>query len=206
MNDVEVIDCRGLACPQPVILAKKAVGQHRRVEVIVDDTVALENIRRMAKTLGCKIQTEEKGKGVFHILLAMADQDRGLQQTECPVASASGPGRTKGLLVVVFTENRMGRGNQELGYVLIKAFIHTLSEQEEVPDTIIFYNTGVLLTVRNGEVVDDLKKLEAAGTEILVCGTCTNYFDIAKDVGVGVISNMYDIANAMCQADRLVMP
>jgi selenium metabolism protein YedF len=206
MNDMEIIDCRGLACPQPVILAKKAVEQHRRVEVIVDDTVALENIRRMAKTQGCTIQAEEKEKGVFHIFLALGDQGSGLTQAECPVASASGPGGMKGPLVVVFTENRMGRGNQELGYVLIKAFIHTLSEQEEVPDTIIFYNTGVLLTVRDGEVVDDLKKLAEAGAKILVCGTCTNYFEITKDVGVGVISNMYDIANAMCRADRLVMP
>ena len=100
----------------------------------------------------------------------------------------------------------MGRGNQELGYVLVKAFIHTLSEQEEVPETIIFYNTGVLLTVKGGDIIEDLQKLAAAGANILVCGTCTNYFDIAEDVGVGVISNMYDIADAMCQAGRLVMP
>jgi selenium metabolism protein YedF len=178
---------------------------HRRIEVVVDDSIALENIRRMAKKLGCAFQVEEKERGVFHILLTMPDQGVGHQE-EPSATCSSEPDQATRPLVVVFSENGMGRGNQELGFVLVKAFIHTLSEQDEVPDKIIFYNTGVLLTVKGGDVVDDLKKLAGAGTDILICGTCANYFDISKDIDVGVISNMYDIANVMCQAGRLVMP
>jgi selenium metabolism protein YedF len=206
MKDTELVDARGLACPQPVLLAKKAVEMHRRIEVVVDDSIALENIRRMAKKLGCTFQVEEKERGIFHILLAMSDQDANHQQGESATTCFSEPDQATRPLVVVFSENGMGRGNQELGFVLVKAFIHTLSEQDEVPDKIIFYNTGVLLTVKGGDVVDDLKKLAGAGTDILICGTCANYFDISKDIDVGVISNMYDIANIMCQAGRLVMP
>jgi selenium metabolism protein YedF len=206
MTEMEVVDARGLACPQPVILAKQAVEKHRSVEVIVDDTVARENIRRMAKKLGCTIQVEEREKGTFHILLALSGAEAAEKREGVAAESFCGPVRVPGPLVVVFSENRMGRGNHELGEVLVKAFIHTLSEQEEVPDTIIFYNTGVYLTVKDGESVADLKKLAEAGANILVCGTCTNYFNISKDVAVGVISNMYDIAETMCQAGRLVMP
>jgi len=100
----------------------------------------------------------------------------------------------------------MGRGNDELGYVLIRSFIHTLLTLNPLPDTIIFYNTGVKLAVRDSEVLDDLKQLEEAGTSILVCGTCTNYFAISDTLGVGCISNMYDITSIMGGAGRLIMP
>ncbi len=206
MREMQVVDARGLACPQPVILAKQAVEKHRSVEVIVDDTIARENIRRMAKKLGCTIQIEEREKGIFHILLTLSGGETSEKQGDISAESFCGPVRSQGTLVVVFSENKMGRGNQELGEVLVKAFIHTLSEQEEVPDTIIFYNTGVFLTVKDGDSVADLKKMADAGANILVCGTCANYFNISKDIAVGVISNMYDIAETMCRAGRLVMP
>jgi selenium metabolism protein YedF len=100
----------------------------------------------------------------------------------------------------------MGRGNDELGYVLIRSFIHTMLSLEPLPQTVIFYNTGVKLTVRDSEVLDDLKELEQKGIAVLVCGTCLNYFGISKDLSVGVISNMYDIASIMAAAGRLVVP
>jgi intracellular sulfur oxidation DsrE/DsrF family protein len=77
---------------------------------------------------------------------------------------------------------------------------------EPLPQTVIFYNTGVKLTVKDSEVLDDLKKIEESGVSILVCGTCLNYFGITKDLSVGVISNMYDIASTMAGAGRLVVP
>jgi intracellular sulfur oxidation DsrE/DsrF family protein len=64
----------------------------------------------------------------------------------------------------------------------------------------------VKLTVRDSEVLDDLKELEQKGIAVLVCGTCLNYFGISKDLSVGVISNMYDIASIMAAAGRLVVP
>ncbi len=120
------------------------------------------------------------------------------------IESATNP--ALGPTVISITEDRMGRGNEELGSVLIKAFIHTLLDIETKPDTIIFYNTGVKLTVKNSEVIDDLKISQARGVEILICGTCANYFEIKDEIGVGVISNMYDIAEKLLGAARLVSP
>ena len=77
---------------------------------------------------------------------------------------------------------------------------------EPLPDTIIFYNTGVKLTVKDSDVIDDLRQLEKAGVTILICGTCTNYFNISNDLGAGAISNMYDIASTMAAAGRLITP
>ena len=100
----------------------------------------------------------------------------------------------------------MGKGNDELGGILTRTFIHTLCEQKTRPDKIIFYNTGVKLAARGSEVVDDLRRLEADGAELLICGTCAKYFNMTENLGAGKISNMHDISEAMCNAGRLITP
>lgn len=111
-----------------------------------------------------------------------------------------------GPFVIVLSENKMGRGNDELGTVLIKAFLHTVAGQAQKPDVMIFYNTGVKLTVQGSEVLDDLKQMETEGVQILVCGTCLNYFEIKDKLAVGIVSNMYDIVETMSHAGRLLTP
>ncbi|HRS83901.1 MAG TPA: DsrE family protein, partial [Smithellaceae bacterium] len=88
----------------------------------------------------------------------------------------------------------------------IRAFLDTVCMQKERPDVMIFYNTGVKLTVQGSEVLDDLKGLESLGVKMLVCGTCLNYFEVKDQLGVGVVSNMYDILETMSKAGRLLTP
>ena len=111
-----------------------------------------------------------------------------------------------GPFVMVFSADQMGRGEDELGDILIRSFIHTVCQQGIRPDKIIFYNTGVKLTAKDSAVVDDLRQLAEAGSELLLCGTCVNYFGLSENIGVGIVSNMHDIAEIMCSAGRLVMP
>ncbi|MFZ3157005.1 MAG: sulfurtransferase-like selenium metabolism protein YedF [Smithella sp.] len=111
-----------------------------------------------------------------------------------------------GPFVIVVSEDKMGRGNAELGTVLIKAFMHTVAGQAKKPDVMIFYNTGVKLTVQGSDVLEDLKQLESEGVQVLVCGTCLNYFEIKDKLAVGVVSNMYDIVEIMNSAGRLLVP
>jgi len=111
-----------------------------------------------------------------------------------------------GPLVVILSDNRMGRGDDALGDILIRIFIHTLLQLKPLPATIICYNAGVKLAARDSAVLDDLQQLEEAGADVLVCGTCVNYFRLGDQVAVGHISNMYDIAETMAGAARLVRP
>ena len=111
-----------------------------------------------------------------------------------------------GPFVIVMSENKMGRGNDELGTVLMKAFLHTVAGQAKKPDVMIFYNTGVKLTVQGSDVLDDLKQLESEGVQILVCGTCLNYFEIKDKLAAGIVSNMYDIVETMSSGGRLLVP
>jgi len=204
MSEIKIINATGLSCPQPVILAKQAILSHEQVRVIVDNDTALENVRRLGAKLGCEVKSEAKAGGIHEIDLirkagaALPKED--FAPAGNTAAAPSGP------FVIVCAEDKMGRGNDELGSVLIRAFLHTISLEKEKPDVMIFYNTGVKLTIQGSEVLDDLNELAAAGVEILVCGTCLNYFEIKDKLAVGVVSNMYDIAGAMSRAGRLICP
>ncbi|WP_416366678.1 DsrE family protein [Muricomes intestini] len=52
--------------------------------------------------------------------------------------------------------------------------------------------------------MEHLKALEARGTEVLVCGTCLNFYNLADKLKVGTVSNMYDIAGAMQAVDKVI--
>lgn len=189
------IDARGLSCPEPVIMTKKALEEHDRITVIVDSTTAEENVKRFALNLKCEVQVEHRESGAW------------LHITRIPESSgctAPGPATASGPLVVTVSSDRMGRGDDELGRILMRSFIHTLSEADRTPDTVIFLNTGVRLAVQGSEVLDDLETLCKAGAGILVCGTCLGYFELKDRLAVGTISNMYDITGAMFQAGNLI--
>ncbi|MBN1545072.1 MAG: sulfurtransferase-like selenium metabolism protein YedF [Syntrophaceae bacterium] len=198
------IDARGLSCPQPVIMTKKALETENEVVVLVDNDIAVENVKRLGTNLGCSVAVDQPEEKSFRLNLKKApgeEVDAGSLAVKAPVSSSA-----QGPLVVVIGENRMGRGSDELGYILIRSFVHTLLSLDPLPATVIFFNTGVKLTVKDSEVLDDLKELEEKGVKMLVCGTCVNFFDITKEVAVGSISNMYDIAETMSKAGRIVAP
>ena len=204
------VDARGLACPQPVLLAKKAIAENEEVIVIVDNEIAVENIRRLAVKTACGFSVTEREGGVREIALVRTGAtghppvDAGAVAAELSCAVV--PGKETGPVVVILSDNRMGRGDDVLGDVLIRSFIHTLLQMKPVPNAIICYNAGVKLAVKDSPVLDDLQQLAQAGVDILVCGTCVNYFGLGDQVAAGHISNMYAIAETMAGAARLLRP
>ena len=204
MKEIITVDARGLSCPQPVVLAKKALESNKKVTVIVDNDTALENVKRLGTKLGCNVSVKAKRGGIYEIQITRGADFNKDQEAFVPSCET---GATKyGPFVIVVNEDKMGRGNDELGTVLIKAFMHTLAGQAQKPDVMIFYNTGVKLTVQGSDVLDDLRKLESEGVQILVCGTCLNYFEVKDKQVAGVVSNMYDIVETMSSAGRLLVP
>jgi selenium metabolism protein YedF len=204
MTDIKIVDARGLSCPQPVVLAKQALESNKKVKVIVDNETALENVKRLGNKLGCDVKVEKRKDRTYEINLTLKAGTTFTKEEFMP--SCSTTPAISGPFVIVFAEDKMGRGNDELGTVLIKAFMHTLAGQAQKPDVMIFYNTGVKLTVQGSEVLEDLKQLEGEGVQILVCGTCLNYFEIKDKLAAGVVSNMYDIVEIMSSAGRLLVP
>ncbi len=189
------VDARGLACPQPVINTKKALEETDEVLVIVDNDTARENVLRLAKNSGCTAETENRPEGIFIRIRRTAAAPSPKQETGTP---------SEGPLVVVISEDIMGRGNAELGAILMRSFLHTLTDIDRRPDTIILFNCGVRLAVRDSAVVADLRELEARGVDILVCGTCLNFFQLTGNLEAGKVSNMYDITETLFSAGRIV--
>jgi selenium metabolism protein YedF len=187
------VDARGLSCPQPVILTKKALEEHDEVIILVDDKTALENVRKLAANMGFSVEAEQKG-GETHVRINKGDACSLAQE----VISRQGP------VVVVLSCDTMGRGEEVLGGVLMKSFLHTLTQTAPMPDVMILFNTGVRLAVKGSEVLDDLDALMNAGMKILVCGTCLNYLSLKEKLSAGEVSNMYDIAQTMLTAGRIV--
>ena len=106
--------------------------------------------------------------------------------------------------VLLISAWAVGRGPEDLQDIIIRGFLHTLHEVSPLPSTIIFINTGVKLAVENSPVLEDLQLLEKQGTEILICGTCLNHFNLTEKVAVGTISNMYTIAETLLSAGKVV--
>jgi hypothetical protein len=81
-----------------------------------------------------------------------------------------------------------------------------LPEVDIKPTSLVFLNSGIVLTLIDSPVIDSLKKLEKIGVEILVCGTCLDYYQKKTELGVGKISNMYDILDRLSRSGNVVYP
>jgi selenium metabolism protein YedF len=193
----KIVDARGLPCPQPVLLTRDALRESNTVTIIVDSDTARHNVTRMAEKAGYTVRAEGQEDGVYlHISRSEAAPE---------TAPAPAPAPSGGPLVLVVPSEFMGRGeHEELGQILIRGFLHTLNEVSPLPNVIIFFNSGVKLTVEGSPVLEDLCNLEAQGVQILICGTCLGYYGLKEKVAVGEISNMYTIAETMLQAGRVV--
>ncbi|MCX8023177.1 MAG: sulfurtransferase-like selenium metabolism protein YedF [Syntrophorhabdaceae bacterium] len=197
----DIIDARGLSCPEPVVLTKKALHRKDEIVVLVDNETALENVERLAVSMGCTINVNEEADSTYRIEIKRSTR---LSSAEPPKSEICG--NSSGPMVILFTSNIMGHGDDELGAILMKAYIHTLRELDNKPDIMVFYNKGVMLTTSDSGVADDLKELEGMGIKILICGTCVNYFNIQNKISIGTISNMYTIATTLLTAGRIVKP
>ena len=118
-----------------------------------------------------------------------------------PARNASSP-----RVVAFIASDRFGEGDPELGRILMRAFIKTVGELEPRPGKLIFANGGVRLTTEGSDLLPDLAALADQGIEIISCGTCLDFFGLVDRLEVGVASNMYEIAQALVEADRVVKP
>ena len=99
----------------------------------------------------------------------------------------------------------MGEGDPQLGRNLMKMAVYTLSESDDAPASLLFMNSGVKLVAgEEPQVVESCHKLIERGCEVLVCGTCLNFYGLTEKLEVGDISNMYDILGKMQKASKVI--
>jgi len=197
------IDCRGLACPQPVLETKKALEAPgmEEISVLVDNPSSKENVKRFAESQGHQVMISEE-KGVFQLKIK---RGKGKEESESVGRKAENvQGVASSGVVLLIDADSFGRGSEELGKILMRAFLQTLEQSEVHPQKILLVNSGVKLACEGSEVLEDLQEFAAKGVELLSCGTCLDYFGIKKKLMVGRVTNMYEIINTLAQAGKLI--
>ena len=184
------IDARGLACPKPVVLTKKAMAENDEILTIVDNKTASENVAKLARKMKAEVTIVEEAEDYFKIMIKKTAADKAAAAVGSESESQQGK-------VYLVASDTLGEGEEELGKILIKGFLSTLLDIKPQPEKVIFLNAGVKLAVLEKDVTAVLADLEAAGVKILLCGTCLDYYNLSDQVEVGEVSNMYEIVDSL---------
>ena len=199
------VNAVGDQCPIPVVKTIKAMGRMTEagvVETFVDNEIAVQNLTKLAKGKGLAVSSEKLEEKRFVVRITV--EDPSAVSTDTGDVSCQLDARKN--TVAVFDANVMGRGDDALGETLMKGFIYTLSQLDELPSAMLFYNGGAKLTVEGSVSLEDLKSMEAQGVEILTCGTCLNFYGLGDKLAVGSVTNMYAIVEKLNGADKLIRP
>jgi len=198
-------DVRDLACPGPVLKLRGLLDEdEREIQFHVADELCRSNVTRFAASRNLGTEVEAQDDGTFVVRFSVAD-DASLGPDAQPSAEVVA-GTTSGPTLVQVTADTMGTGDDDLGALLMRSFIKTLPELDSVPNAIIFYNSGVKLCCEESLLLDDIRALEASGIEIIACGTCLNYYEIADKLAVGRGTDMLEIAGRLAAAGRVIRP
>ncbi len=198
----KTIDAFGKNCPVPVILTKKAADEgETELTVLVDNDTAVQNLSRFAADQGFAIGIKPINGG-FEATLKKQNAAEPAAKTETP---ACGPSFTGCGTSVFIGKDHMGEGDAQLGAQLMKMFLYTLSQGSDIPSSVLIMNGGVKLpTLGEEQVIESLKTLIERGCEVLVCGTCLNFYGLSDALKVGTISNMYEIVLRMQNAAKVI--
>lgn len=187
------IDARNIECPMPVIMTKRVIDEGlEEFYVLVNEEIAVENLGKLAK------QT------AFDTTLEKLD-DNDYKVTFKKSANATKKEENDDSYVLVFDSDRLGEGDEGFSKKLLESFVLAMTEQDNYPEYIICYNSGVFLTSLRENIIEDFKKFEKAGVKILSCGLCLDNYGLKEQVKVGTITNMFEISGLMI-SHRLVRP
>lgn len=195
------IDARGRPCPVPVALVRKELPGETDLEILADSVAAVENIRRLAEKEGYR-ESHEAGDGFFVIRLqkdgaggAPAAGVRAARPDTVPAGSGS---------VVCVTGAALGSGDPALGETLLKMFLYSLTELGRRPGILILMNGGVRFGVEDPQAARHLRALAEAGTRVVFCGACLDYYGLADRIPCGEIGNMLEIAEILTGAPSVL--
>ena len=172
------LDCRNLNCPEPLLRAKKTLGELKigeSLEILVNYVAPRENIKRFLAKNGFEAQISQAGADTL---------------IYCNVAA---PKRGK---VIFLNEEQCGSG--PIGKSLLAKFLGAALSLDEKPVKVICVNNAVRITTNRGhECFEAIKKLNEAGAEILSCGSCLEGYKLVDKLAIGEISNAYEIMDVL---------
>jgi selenium metabolism protein YedF len=206
-REMRIVDTKGQLCPAPLIATKRALKETavgESIIVLTDNEISFNNLSRFLKDNNTSFNLSFE-EGVWSLTVTKTSGD--IVQAKVEEYCTTGISHfEKGDFIIVLASDRMGEGDDELGHLLMSNFIKAVKDLDKLPQKILFYNKGVTLATNNSPVIDHLKDLEKMGVEMLICATCISHFKLDNDVGIGVLSNMFVIAEEMSSAGNIVRP
>ena len=194
------IDCRNLECPKPVIMTKNALdglNEGDNLEILVNALAPKENISRFLKNQNINFSLENNGnetkilatKGKNAIELTNFDE------FVCDITPKSEK-------VLYLNDERAGSG--DVGISLLAKFLGAFLQVDKKPKIIICVNNAVKMTTnRSHPSFKPLKDLEAAGVQILSCGSCLASYKLVRALAIGEISNAYEIIDILSTHEQI---
>jgi len=190
----KIIDATNIPCPRPIIMTKKALSEaapDEQLVILINNETSKENVERFLRNNG--ISVEIKKENDLYKIYATG-------RLKIPNSEVQGS------TTICLSANYMGRGDEDLGKILMQGFVNTIKEITPLPKNIICYNSGVTLTTVDSPVLASMKALQDNGVDIIVCGTCVDFFKLKDKFSVGRISNMYEIMEKLSQAGKVINP
>ena len=208
------IDTRGMLCPAPLIATKRALksaATGSEVEILTDNETACSNLTDYLHEMKITPTSSQQGETTtlrFTLAAGGTTTAAAIEQATmpaCPIPTLSSP--TTHPYSVAIASDRMGEGDMELGAMLMRAFINSLGDAEQLPEKIILYNAGVKCAIATTDTGASLAKLAEQGIKIIACGTCVDFFDIRAELPSSIkIANMYVITESLYRATHVVRP
>ncbi|MDD4568673.1 MAG: sulfurtransferase-like selenium metabolism protein YedF [Tepidanaerobacteraceae bacterium] len=188
------VDARGKTCSQPVLMIKKALESLDEGKIItaVDNDIAKDDVTKLIQNQKLNYSIKEES-GVFEIII-----EKGSSGTEVTVpVTVEEPFKVNTLTdqyyIIMITKDTLGEGAEELGKLLLRNYLYTLLEVDQLPLSLLFVNSGIYLTTEGSQVIDILKQFQEKGVEILSCETCLDYYQLKDKLLVGRVTNMHEI-------------
>lgn len=190
---MKTLDLRGMQCPQPVVQTRRELLDTPGVTltVQVSDTIARDNILRLVSTLNYEAEVTSEGSG-FSLVLT---QGAGKKAAELAPSKRS---------IVLIGGETFGHGDPELGRLLLKNYLYTLNDMDDLPEKLYMVNSGVKLACAGADTVEILAALGCRGIDIASCGLCLDFFHLKEQLAVGRTTNMLEIASALQGADHVI--
>lgn len=200
---MKIIDARGLECPKPVMKTKKATDDgFVQIKIHVDNEVAAANVTRFLQGQGF---SAERHGAVPDITVEGKKITGGATTAQMIPTTAVEAAAKNGSLSVLLLSDKIGADSDGLGDALMKAFIGTLAQREQLPCVVALMNEGVKMALEERSTCDTLRELEQKGMSLLICGTCTKHFSITEEIKIGTISNMFEITDTVFGASKPVV-
>ena len=206
------VDCKGLPCPQPLIETRKAMRANEEgteIEVCVDNATASRNVEGMLADYGVAIVFETKGDLYVGRFINPKIEENMLEAMKAEYLESCTKKNNSTFFerpTILCISNVFGVGDDTLGALLMKGFLSTIVEEwgRLLPREILFLNSGVKLCLKDSGAIDTLRNLESRGTELLICGTCVDFYKIRELLAVGSITNMQKISSRIASANKLI--